>query len=82
MPNLFINYLLKRLLDTNSNSTSSNQTILDVEANKFALERAYLLAELVEAGLGLLGRGDGFAPSAVEGAKIAQQRGGVEAAGA
>jgi hypothetical protein len=41
------------------------------------LERAYLLAEFVAAGFGLLGEGDGFAASLVEGTEIAQKRSGV-----
>ena len=43
-------------------------------------ESAHLLAELVAAGLQLLGLGDGLAPALVESAKIAQQRGRIGAA--
>ena len=44
------------------------------------LERAHLLAQLVAARLQLFGLRDGLAAALVEGAKIAQQSGGVGAA--
>ncbi len=44
------------------------------------LSAPHLLAELVAAGLALLGERDGLAAALVESAKIAQQSGGVGAA--
>ena len=44
------------------------------------LQRAHLLAQLVAARLPTLGRSDRLAPIQIEGAKIAQQRGGVQSA--
>ena len=45
-------------------------------------ERANLLRELVAAGFTLLCESDGFAAAFIEGAKIAQQSGGIGTAGA
>ncbi len=42
-------------------------------------ERADLLAELVAAGLALLGKRDGFAAATIESAKIAEESGGIGA---